>query len=551
MYNKETLGNKGHGMVNFKGLNACDSFASLKKTSRIQLHNLLTPGRIEDLWIAHAAGFSYCYAFAPVDDLIVERLQALADEQQLIEKYRMLAEGAVMNTGEGRMVLHHLARGRLGAPVVWKGQDMDAFYRDEKRRFYEFAEKVRDGRVRSSAGRPFAQVVQIGIGGSDLGPRAASIALSRWAITRKRARLTPWFISNVDPDDADWVLSRIDLSETLFVLVSKSGTTQETLANETLVRERLKAVGLDPDRHIVAVTSNSSPLAGNPHYLDSFFIDDFIGGRYSTSSAVGGVIVSIAYGPETFEEFLQGAHEADILALEPSLKRNPVLMDAMIGVYERNVLGWPATAVLPYAEPLSRFPAHLQQLDMESNGKSVSRAGLPLSYSTGPVVFGEPGTNGQHSFYQLLHQGTDIVPLQFIGFLANQFSPDINSEDSSSRQKLVSNLVAQMVAFALGKEDENPNRLFSGGRPSTLLVGEELGPKQLGALFSHFENKVMFQGFVWNINSFDQEGVQLGKVLAKKALGAIGRGESSGDIRLDALIAAVYENAKHHPRADS
>jgi glucose-6-phosphate isomerase len=538
-------------MVNFKGLNACDSFASLKKTSRIQLHNLLTPGRIEDLWIAHAAGFSYCYAFAPVDDLIVERLQALADEQQLIEKYRMLAEGAVMNTGEGRMVLHHLARGRLGAPVVWKGQDMDAFYRDEKRRFYEFAEKVRDGRVRSSAGRPFAQVVQIGIGGSDLGPRAASIALSRWAITRKRARLTPWFISNVDPDDADWVLSRIDLSETLFVLVSKSGTTQETLANETLVRERLKAVGLDPDRHIVAVTSNSSPLAGNPHYLDSFFIDDFIGGRYSTSSAVGGVIVSIAYGPETFEEFLQGAHEADILALEPSLKRNPVLMDAMIGVYERNVLGWPATAVLPYAEPLSRFPAHLQQLDMESNGKSVSRAGLPLSYSTGPVVFGEPGTNGQHSFYQLLHQGTDIVPLQFIGFLANQFSPDINSEDSSSRQKLVSNLVAQMVAFALGKEDENPNRLFSGGRPSTLLVGEELGPKQLGALFSHFENKVMFQGFVWNINSFDQEGVQLGKVLAKKALGAIGRGESSGDIRLDALIAAVYENAKHHPRADS
>ena len=530
-------------MVNFKGLDACDAFASLKKISKIRLHDVLTPARIENCWIPHAAELSYCYAFAPVDDLIVDRLQALADEQQLIEKYRMLAEGALMNTGEGRMVLHHLARGRLGAPVIWNGQDMEIFYRDEKLRLYKFAEKVRDGRVRGSAGRPFAQVVQIGIGGSDLGPRAASIALSRWAITRKRAKLTPWFVSNVDPDDADWVLSHLDLPESLFVLVSKSGTTQETLANEMLVRERLKAAGLDPDRHMVAVTSKTSPLAGNPHYLDSFFIDDFIGGRYSTSSAVGGVIISIAYGPETFEEFLRGAHAADALALEPSLKRNPVLMDAMTGVYERNVLGWPATAVLPYAEPLSRFPAHLQQLDMESNGKSVSRAGQPLSYSTGPVVFGEPGTNGQHSFYQLLHQGTDIVPLQFIGFLKNQLSPDIRSEGSNSRQKLISNLVAQMMAFALGKEDENPNRAFPGGRPSTLLVGEELGPQQLGALFSHFENKVMFQGFVWNINSFDQEGVQLGKILAKKALGALSRGESTGDAKLDALIAEVMKRA--------
>ncbi|SLM19461.1 Glucose-6-phosphate isomerase [uncultured spirochete] len=537
-------------MVNFKGLDACDAFASLKKISKIRLHDVLTPARIENCWIPHAAELSYCYAFAPVDDLIVDRLQALADEQQLIEKYRMLAEGALMNTGEGRMVLHHLARGRLGAPVIWNGQDMEIFYRDEKLRLYKFAEKVRDGRVRGSAGRPFAQVVQIGIGGSDLGPRAASIALSRWAITRKRAKLTPWFVSNVDPDDADWVLSHLDLPESLFVLVSKSGTTQETLANEMLVRERLKAAGLDPDRHMVAVTSKTSPLAGNPHYLDSFFIDDFIGGRYSTSSAVGGVIISIAYGPETFEEFLRGAHAADALALEPSLKRNPVLMDAMTGVYERNVLGWPATAVLPYAEPLSRFPAHLQQLDMESNGKSVSRAGQPLSYSTGPVVFGEPGTNGQHSFYQLLHQGTDIVPLQFIGFLKNQLSSDMSSEGSSSRQKLVSNLVAQMMAFALGKEDENPNKAFPGGRPSSLLVGDELGPEQLGALFSHFENKVMFQGFVWNINSFDQEGVQLGKVLAKKALGAISKGDSSGDVRLDALIAAVYENTRRRDRAD-
>jgi len=531
-------------MVNFKDLDACEAYKALKKGGTFNLKASLSPERVSDSWIPHAAGMKYCYAFAPVDALALAKLQALADEQQLIEKYRMLVDGAIMNTGEGRMVLHHLARGRLGAPVLWNGKDMETFYREEKSRYYEFARKVRAGNIRGSGGKPFANVVQIGIGGSDLGPRAASIALSRWAASKARAELKPCFISNVDPDDADWVLSQLDLAQTLFALVSKSGTTQETLANETLVRERLRRAGVNPDAQMVAVTSKSSPLAGNPHYLDSFYIDDFIGGRYSTSSAVGGVILSIAYGPETFEEFLQGAHEADALALEPSIFRNPALMDAMIGLFERNILGWPCTAVLPYAEPLSRFPAHLQQLDMESNGKSVNRAGSPLSYSTGPVVFGEPGTNGQHSFYQLLHQGTDPVPLQFIGFLKNQISPDMSSEGSNSRQKLLSNLVAQIVAFSLGKDDENPNRAFAGNRPSTLIVGEELGARQLGALFSHFENKVMFQGFAWNINSFDQEGVQLGKVLAKRALGAIAEGKDAGDPRLNALIGAVQAAAR-------
>lgn len=526
-------------MVNFKNLDACDAFKALTKSGPVELKGALSPERIASSWIQQAAGLSYCYAFAPLDASVLAKLQALADEQQVVGKYRMLLDGALMNTGEGRMVLHHLARGRLGAPVNWNGQDMEAFYRDEKSRYFDFARRIRAGAIRSSGGKPFAHVVQIGIGGSDLGPRAASIALSRWASAKGRASLKPWFISNVDPDDADWVLSQLDLSETLFVLVSKSGTTQETLANETLVRGRLSDAGLNPDAQMVAVTSKSSPLAESPRYLDSFYIDDFIGGRYSTSSAVGGVILSIAYGPETFEEFLAGAHEADALALEPSLFRNPALMDAMIGLYERNVLGWPTTAVLPYAEALSRFPAHLQQLDMESNGKSVNRAGSPLSYSTGPVVFGEPGTNGQHSFYQLLHQGTDPVPLQFIGFLENQFSPDIVSEASSSRQKLLANLVAQIVAFSVGKADQNPNKAFAGNRPSTLIVGRELGPRQLGALFSHFENKVMFQGFAWNINSFDQEGVQLGKVLAKRALGAIAEGKEAGDPRLDTLISAV------------
>ena len=194
------------------------------------------------------------------------------------------------------------------------------------------------------------------------------------------------------------------------------------------------------------------------------------------------------------------------------------MLDALIGVYERNVLGYPSTAVLPYSQGLSRFPAHLQQLDMESNGKSVNRFGEPVDYVTGPVIFGEPGTNGQHSFYQLLHQGTDIIPLQFIGFKNNQMGTDVVIQGSTSQQKLCANVAAQIVAFACGKEDENQNKNFKGGRPSSIIIGEQLTPEAMGALLAHFENKVMFQGFVWNLNSFDQEGVQLGKVLAKKVL---------------------------------
>ncbi len=194
------------------------------------------------------------------------------------------------------------------------------------------------------------------------------------------------------------------------------------------------------------------------------------------------------------------------------------MLDALIGVYERNVLGYQNTAVLPYSQALSRFPAHLQQLDMESNGKSVNRFGQPVSYSTGPVIFGEPGTNGQHSFYQLLHQGTDIIPLQFVGFRNGQMGQDVVIQNSTSQQKLCANVAAQIVAFACGKEDEDRNKNFQGGRPSSIIIGDQLTPEALGALLSHFENKVMYQGFVWNINSFDQEGVQLGKVLAKKVL---------------------------------
>ena len=308
------------------------------------------------------------------------------------------------------------------------------------------------------------------------------------------------------------------MAHAIFILVSKSGTTLETLTNESFVKDALEKEGLDPAKHMIAVTSETSPLAKNAGYLDAFFMDDYIGGRYSSSSAVGGAVLSLAFGPEVFAEFLDGAHAEDELAKEKDPLKNPDMLDALIGVYERNVLGMEATAVLPYSQALSRFPAHLQQVDMESNGKSVNRFGEPLDYVTGPVIFGEPGTNGQHSFYQLLHQGTNIIPLQFVGFRKSQIGTDVVIEGSTSQQKLCANVAAQIVAFACGKKDENRNKNFEGGRPSSIIIGEQLTPASLGALLAHFENKIMFQGFLWNVNSFDQEGVQLGKVLAKRVL---------------------------------
>lgn len=269
---------------------------------------------------------------------------------------------------------------------------------------------------------------------------------------------------------------------------------------------------------MIAVTSETSPLAKSDDYLDAFYMDDYIGGRFSSTSSVGGAVLSLAFGPDVFADFLEGASAEDKLALNKDILKNPAMLDALIGVYERNVLGYECTAVLPYSQGLSRFPAHLQQLDMESNGKSVNRFNEPVNYPTGPVIFGEPGTNGQHSFYQLLHQGTNIVPLQFIGFKNSQLENDVTIQDSTSQHKLCANVAAQIVAFACGKDDENPNKTFKGGRPSSIITGDKLTPKSLGALLSHFENKVMFQGFLWNINSFDQEGVQLGKVLAKRVL---------------------------------
>ena len=509
-------------MINWKNTDTLASYQELANVKRVNLAEAMSgeqgAERVKNYSVSMTEGLDYNYAAKEVDDTVIDALAKLADEAQLVDKFEALYNGEVINTGENRLVLHHLTRGQLGDKVVADGVDKRAFYVEQQEKIADFANKVHAGEIVNGAGEKFTTVVQIGIGGSDLGPRAMYLALENWAKKNSLFKMEAKFISNVDPDDAAAVLNSIDVAHSIFVLVSKSGTTLETLTNESFVKDALKNAGLDASKHMIAVTSETSPLAKSDDYLAAFFMDDYIGGRYSSTSAVGGAVLSLAFGPEVFAQFLEGAAAADKSATNKDVRKNAALLDAMIGVYERNILGYPATAVLPYSQALSRFPAHLQQLDMESNGKSVNRFGEPVDYVTGPVIFGEPGTNGQHSFYQLLHQGTDIVPLQFIGFKNSQIGTDVVIQDSTSQQKLCANVAAQIVAFACGKSDENRNKNFEGGRPSSIIIGEKLDPKTLGALLAHYENKVMFQGFVWNLNSFDQEGVQLGKVLAKRVL---------------------------------
>ena len=509
--------------INWENLNKMQNFAKLKEfKGTVSLAEKLGgkngAARVAECSIPMSSGLTYNYAAKQVDSSIISTFKALVKEDQLLEKFAALYNGEVVNTGENRLVLHHLTRGQLGNDVMADGVNKRKFYVNEQKKIAAFANKVHAGEIVNEKGEPFTDVCQIGIGGSDLGPRAIYLALENWAKANRTFKMTAHFISNVDPDDAAAVLNSIDLAHTIFILVSKSGTTLETLTNESFVKNFLKKAGLDASKHMIAVTSETSPLSKSPDYLEAFFMDDYIGGRYSSSSGVGGAVLSLAFGPKVFDRFLKGAAAEDINATNPDVTKNPALMDALIGMYERNILGYPSTAVLPYSQALSRFPAHLQQLDMESNGKSVNRFGKKISYVTGPVIFGEPGTNGQHSFYQLLHQGTNIVPLQFIGFKKSQCGKDVTIQGSTSQKKLCANVVAQIMAFACGKQDADPNKSFAGERPSSIIWGEQLTPESMGALLAHFENKIMFQGFLWNINSFDQEGVQLGKKLAKAVL---------------------------------
>jgi glucose-6-phosphate isomerase len=479
----------------------------------------LTPERVGAL-TASFCGFDLLYATQRVTPEALDALQELADEAELVKAFKAMKQGAVLNRIEGhasenRQVLHTASRDVFGDPP--QEPEAAAKARGELAKLRTFLDDLANGRIVNAQGNPFTTMVQVGIGGSDLGPRALYIALKAYALPGRSAR----FIANVDPDDVSEVLHGLDLSQTLFNIVSKSGTTLETLTNERLVRDALARQGLDPARHLVAVTGEGSPMDDATRYLNSFYMYDFIGGRYSVTSMVGAVTLGFALGFEAVEELLRGAHEVDVAAEQPDIRANIPLLMAMLGIWNHNFLGHATVAVLPYSQALSRFPAHLQQCDMESNGKSVTRQGETVEWQTGPVVWGEPGTNGQHAFYQLIHQGTEIVPAEFIGFRHSQYGIDLEVEGTSSQQKLIANMLAQSLALALGKQDDNPGRCFQGNRPNLVLMADRLTPRTMGALLAIYEHKIVFQGFCWNINSFDQEGVQLGKVLATRLLGIL------------------------------
>ena len=504
---------------------------------------VITPRRITDCQ-ASGGGFSLHYFGQRVDEEVLAALDELANAARAREQFAAMRRGAVLNRIEGyesenRQVLHCSCRDLFSDPPAEPESAAQA--RGELDKLRLFLEELEQGRLKTPRGESFTAMLQVGIGGSDLGPRALYLALKACALPGRRVE----FISNVDPDDAAAVLKELDLSRTLVNVVSKSGTTLETLANEELVRAAYLEAGLKPEDYFVAVTGQGSPMDNPDNYLRSFYMFDYIGGRYSATSMVGLVMLGFALGYGQVEEILRGAWKMDQAALEPDLSRNPPLLLALLGIWNHNFLGLESVAVLPYSQALVRFAAHLQQLDMESNGKSVSRQGKTLEWQSGPIVWGEPGTNGQHAFYQLLHQGTSLSPAEFIGFRQSQYGRDLVIQDTTAQEKLLANLLAQSLALAVGQDEQNPNRRFPGNRPSSILLGERLTPESMGALLALYEAKVVYQGFIWNINSFDQEGVQLGKRLANRLLAhysARRRGESSPDDPVgQALLALVEE----------
>ena len=520
--------------------------------------DLTAPGALSPQRIGRyrtgACGFDLLYATMRIDDDALEALVALASETDAQGQLRELMAGAVMNSIEGhesenRRVLHGASRDvfdDLPAPVDPAGgedatADATANARRELDKLRAFMARVESGELANADGEPFTDLVNVGIGGSDLGPRALYLALVPFTQGGRRVH----FISNVDPDDTAQVLGGLDLSRTLINVVSKSGSTLETLTNETLAREAYAKAGLDPLRHFLCVTGEGSPMDNPERYLASFYMFDYIGGRYAGTSMVGGVLLAFAYGADAFTALLRGAREMDLHAMTAPAKENLPLLAALLGIWNRNFLGHHTLAVLPYSQGLIRFAAHLQQLDMESNGKRITRLGEPVDFDTGPIVWGEPGTNGQHAFYQLIHQGPTVIPCEFIGFRNSQYGQDLSVQDTTSQQKLAANLLAQSVGLACGQASDNPNKVFPGNRPNSVLMADRLDPYALGALLAYYENKVAFQGLIWNLNSFDQEGVQLGKVLANryidhfKALNGGGKPDESDDPTGWALFSAA------------
>jgi len=488
----------------------------------VHLRELFTsdPGRAERM-TGEAAGLFLDYSKNRVTDETLWLLVALAEQQGVAARRDAMFAGEHVNVTEDRAVLHVALRMPRGRSLVVDGVDVVAEVHDVLDRMAAFSTAVRSGEWTGSTGRTIRNVVNIGIGGSDLGPVMAYRALRHYS----RRDLTVRFVSNVDGTDFTEATRDLDPSETLFVVCSKTFTTLETMTNAHTAREwLLNGLGGDEAaiaRHFVAVSTNLDGVAAfgiDP--ANAFGFWDWVGGRYSMGSAIG-LSTMLAIGPEEFERLLAGFHAMDEhFRTAPLAQSLPVLM-GLLGVWYTDFFGAQTVAVLPYDQYLERFPAYLQQLTMESNGKSVRLDSSSVDVDTGAVFWGEPGTNGQHSFYQLIHQGTRLIPCDFVCF-AQSLNPLGRHHDL-----LVANVFAQAEALAFGKEAADvaaegtpewlvPHRTFAGNRPSNVLMAERLTPETLGALVALYEHSVFTQGAVWGINSFDQWGVELGKVLAQR-----------------------------------
>lgn len=496
-------------------INETEAYPQLLKLAEQPINltdeGVLNSERIHQLR-AEACGYQLLYATERVTADVMQLLSSLADEQQVHKMMERMQSGEVINCIEGfasenRAVLHTSLRDVFNEPQTSKpAQEAARMAKKEIDALEPFLKEIH-GKIKT--------LVVVGIGGSELGPKALYIALEAY----KHRGVEVKFVGNIDPDDLVKTLRDCKLKETLVAIVSKSGSTQETCVNEQFARSLFEGHVTDVKDHFVAVTGEGSPLDDLQRYRAVFHMWDWIGGRYSASSVIGGLIIGFSCGLDIYMRLLKGAHEMDLHALqEKDPLQNLPLLAALLGIWNHNFLKIQTTAVIPYCQALWRFTAHLQQLDMESNGKHNDRQGAIISYDTGPIVWGEAGTNAQHSFYQWIHQGTEIVALELIGFARSQTGEDFSYEGTTSQEKLLANLIAQAIALAQGQANDNPNQRFFGNRPSFILAGKQLTPELVGALLAFYEHKVAFQGFLWNINSFDQEGVQLGKVLAKKVL---------------------------------
>ncbi len=475
-------------------------------------------------YIVRAGELRIDYSKHLIDDGVLAALQAVASAAGVAERRDAMFAGEQINTTEQRAVLHTALRAPRGASIVVDGHDVVPDVHDVLDRMAVFATKVRSGEWVGATGERLTTVVNIGIGGSDLGPAMAYLATEAFGQPGLDCR----FVSNVDGADITTNLADLDPATTLVVVSSKTFTTIETLTNANQARQWLTSeLGDDAvAKHFVAVSTNAGKVAefgidtDNDHGGNIFGFWDWVGGRYSVDSAIG-LSLMIAIGPTRFREFLDGFHAIDEHFRDEPFERNASMLMAMLGIWYHNVLGAETKAVLPYSHELRRFTAYLQQLDMESNGKRVRLDGGEVTATTGPIVWGEPGTNGQHAFYQLLHQGTRLVPIDFIGFAQP------NHALYEQHDLLMANLFAQGEALAFGKTLEEvvaegvpphqqQHRVFPGNRPSTTVLAPQLTPGVLGQLIALYEQIVFVQGVVWGVNSFDQWGVELGKALANR-----------------------------------